>query len=268
MVEIPGVAGATGPAGAAGSSGGNAFATFASAALTLPSAKNGTSSVLLSDIRWVQVGQIVFASDGTYAGTFKVNSATYTNQSSGVGGTAVLQWLQATGDASANQQFGAGTLVPAGYPGAAGTNGTNGFTVAGANNNNTGTQALTATPAQALSVGLTLAASAGKTYLIQAQIRIDLAAATIGTAGPVVTLQIQRTNNTSGAIAGASATFQLPLCTTLTNTACNLVTVLFPYTTNGVSDVIQPFVSVNSVANISAGAVNAVAASITAVELT
>jgi hypothetical protein len=156
VVEIPGVAGGTGPAGAAGSSGGNAFATFASAALTLPSAKNGTSSVLLSDIRWVQVGQIVFASDGTYAGTFKVNSATYTNQSSGVGGTAVLQWLQATGDASANQQFGAGTLVPAGYPGAAGTNGTNGFTVAGANNNNSGTQALTATPAQALSVGLTL----------------------------------------------------------------------------------------------------------------
>ncbi len=58
----------------------------------------------------------------------------------------------------------------------------------------------------------------------------------------------------------------LAIVTTVTYSVGQIAVISFPYTTVGVSDVIQPFVSVSVIP--SAGALNVVEASITAAQLT
>lgn len=251
VVQVPGVQGATGAAGQNGTNGVNAY-TVTNATLTIPTTGT-TVQIGVANVSWCVVGQNLFVSDGTNLANFQVTSI----QSSPP--VLTLKALGYNGDSSATTVIGNGaTVVPGGVQGSTG------FTSIATNNAASGgSQNLTATPSQALSVGLTLAGSAGKTYMLFARVRLDYVGATFG-ANQVVTLTIRRTNNTAANI--ASSTIETAVVTTVTNSLGELSVVGIPYTTSGASDVIQPFVSVATAP--SAGNLNVVEASISALELT
>lgn len=253
IVAVPGAQGSTGAAGANGTNGVNAY-TVTKADLTIP-ATGSTVDVGVANNSWNVIGQTVFVSDGLDLAHFKVTAIQASPPA------LTLKALGYNGDTVSTIVITSGAKVVSG-----GVQGSNGFTVLGTNNAATGgSQNLTATPAQALSVTLTLTGAAAKTYMLFARVRIDYAAATIS-ATQVVTLTIRRTNNTGANM--ASSTMQTAIVTPTLSYTAGEITVMIPYTTSGVGDIIQPFVSIDSVANISAGHVNVVEASISAIELT
>lgn len=252
-VNVPGAPGTNGTNGI------NAFTTTL-ATITLPIPLANVGPIAVANSNWMAIGQIlIISSDASHIGTFMVVSTST--------GFVELEWLDQTGDSAQGTVIPIGaTVSPAGAAGAAGAAGTNGFTVAGTISAATaGTQALSATPAEALSCTLTLAASAGKTYLLFARARIDYVGATYN-ATHTVTFKLRRTNNTAGDVTNGVVTFQTAVITTLSYTAGQPSIVAIPYTTQGVSDVIQPFVSVDVLP--SAGSMEIIECSITAVELT
>ncbi len=250
-VAIPGVQGATGAAGAAGSDGVNAY-TVTTADFTIP-AINATVAVSVAVLSWMVIGQNVFVSDGTNLGNFQVTALQITPP------VATLKFLGYNGDSAPTVVIASGaTVVPGGVQGSAASS------VTATNSSATGgSQALSATPTQALAASLTLTGSAGKTYLLSALVRLDYVGATFA-ANQTVTVKIRRTNNTAADI--ATSTLMLAIVTTVTYSVGQVAVIEFPYTTSGISDTVQPFVSV-SVAP-SAGALNVVEAFITAARLT
>lgn len=250
VVAVPGVQGSTGAAGTNGSAGVNAY-TVTSASLTIP-ATNSTVTVAVANVSWMIAGQFLFVSDGTNFAHFQVSGL----QSSPPAVT--LKALGNNGDTAATNVIASGASVSPG-----GVQGSNGFTVLGTNSAATGgSQAVTATPAQALAATLTLVGSASKTYLLFARVRLDMVGATFA-AQRVVTLTVRRTNNTAANVQSNSV--GTPIVTTVTY-GMGEITIVVPYSTNGASDVVQPYISIDVIP--SAGALNVVEASITALELT
>lgn len=251
VVEVPGVQGSTGAAGSNGTNGINSY-TATTANLIIPTTGT-TVQIGVANTSWTVIGQNVFISDGTNLANFQITGIQASPP------VLTLKALGYTGDTAATGTITAGAaVVPSGVQGPSA------FTPIATNNAATGgSQNLSNTPAQALSVGLTLAGSAGKTYMLFARIRLDYVGATFA-AQEAVTLTIRRTNNTAANIASTSVATQI--LTAVTYGAGELSVIAIPYTTSGTSDVIQPFVSV--AATPSAGNLNVVEASISALELT
>lgn len=255
-VNVPGVQGEKGDPGTNGTNGINAF-TLTTADFVIPAINNNVT-IQVANSSWAAIGQNIFISDGTNLGNFSVVSIPNTN-------SITVQFLGYTNDSAPGATISSGAIVsPAGQKGA---DGTNGFTVAGAIDAAVGgSQALTTTPnTQVLGKTLTLAGAAGKTYLLFARCRFDYAAATFA-ANQLINFKLRRTNNTAADVANAVGNLETQIITTKTFTAGEIAIIAIPYTTQGVSDVIQPMASIDSLPG--AGAVNAVECSITAVELT
>jgi hypothetical protein len=258
VVEIPG---APGEMGAAGANGINAY-TSSTSDFVIP-ACGATVPVSVANISWMVIGQNIFASDGTNFANFQVTALQVSPP------VATLKALCYTGDSGSGVTIVTGATVVSGGPqGPAGT-------VVTVTNNEAagGSQNLTITPAQALATTLTLTGAAAKNYLLTAYVRLDYVAATLA-ANRVVTLTLQRTNNTPAAIASStlmteiipSPDIQYFALNTLTKSLGQFGVYSFPYTTVGVGDIIQPFVSISVIP--SAGNVNVVEAAIVAVRLT
>lgn len=272
IVAIPGLPGSGGGgSGTAGTNGVNAFTiTGGSGSVTIPASAGLSQTFPVLNASWMAVGQVLLVGGGASQGTFQVTAVNTTSNPNNFTGTFKNQ----TGDVPSSSIAPGSSVVVAGFSGPAGSNGTNGFTVLGTNNSATGgTQALTATPAQALSMTLTLAASAAKTYLLSCRLRLDYVGATLAS-NQTVTLTLRRTNNTAANISSSTLMtevipnldIQYYLISTLTKSLGELGVYTFPYTTVGVGDVIQPFISISVIP--SAGSVNVVEASISAVEIT
>lgn len=254
--NIPGPQGDPGDDGADGTNGLNAF-TISTANTTIPAVGNDVLASV-ADSSWCAIGQEVFFSDGTHIGHFSVASKPDTSSVS-------LTFLGETGDGSPGDVIATGaTLTPSGIPG---TDGADGFAVtADIDASVGGSQALdTTTNTQVLGKSLTLAASAGKTYLLFARCRFDYNGATFA-ANQIINFKIRRTNNTASDVADAVGNLQTQIITTKSYTAGEIAIIGVPYTSAGVSDTIEPMASVDVLP--SAGSVDAVECSITAVELT
>ncbi len=251
VIQVPGVQGATGAAGAAGSNGVNAY-TVTTATLTIP-ATSSTVQIAVALLSWMVVGQNVFVSDGTNLANFQVTALQASPP------VATLKALGYNGDSAPTVVIASGaTVTPGGVQGSAGSS------VTATNSSATGgSQALTITPAQALAATLTLTGSAAKTYLLSALVRLDYVGATFA-ANQTVTVKIRRTNNTAADI--ATSTLMLAIVTTVTYSVGQVAVIAIPYTTAGVSDTVQIFVSVSVVP--SAGNLTVVEAAITAARLT
>jgi len=251
VVTVPGVQGSTGPAGTNGTNGINSY-TVTTAGLTIPTTGT-TVQIGVANAQWAVVGQNVFVSDGTNLANFQVTGIQISPP------VLTLKALGYTGDSASTTVIASGaSVVPSGVQGTAA------FTPVATNNAaGSGSQNLSNTPAQALSVGLTLAGAAGKTYMLFARVRLDYVGATFA-AQQAVTLTIRRTNNTAANIASSSIATQI--VTTVTYGMGELSVIGIPYTTSGSGDVIQPFISVATAPG--AGNLNVVEASISALELT
>ncbi len=250
VVQVPGVQGSAGAAGAAGSNGVNAY-TVTTASLTIPTT-GATTTIAVANASWMVVGQFLFISDGTNLAHFQITAIQASPP------VITIKALGNNGDSAGTTVIATGASVSPG-----GVQGSAGFTVLATNSAATGgSQAVTATPAQALSATLTLVGSAAKTYMLFGRVRLDMVGATFA-AQRVVTLTLRRTNNTAANI--GSTSIGTPIVTTVTY-GMGEATIVFIYTTAGVSDVVQPFISIDVVP--SAGALNVVEASVTALELT
>ena len=256
--QVPGIQGDPGADGKDGSDGINSF-TITTQPFSLPSAGSGVT-VNVANSSWMVFGQNIYISDGSNVANFTVASIPGTT-------TAVLTFLGYTGDSGTGTTINSGAGVSPG--GVEGAEGSAGSTVTGTISAAVGlSQALDATPnTQAGSVSLTLGAT-GKKYLLFARARFDYNGATIETSGPIITLKIRRTNNTPGDVTNAVGNAQAALVTTVTNTAGEITIIAIPYTTQGASDIVQPMVSVDSLANVSAGEIDLVECSISAALLT
>lgn len=251
VTEIPGSPGQNGAAGAAGSNGVNSF-TVTTQNLVIP-ATGATVTVSVGNLTWAVVGQNVFISDGTHLANFQVTALQASPP------VMTLRALGYNGDSAAAVTINSGATVSPG-----GVQGTNGFTVLATNNSATGgSQNLSVTPSQSNGVSLTLVGSAAKTYTLSCRVRVDYVGATFA-ANQTVTVSLRRTNNTAATL--ASSTMGTAIVTTVTYSLGEISVITFPYTTVGVSDIIQVFISVSVVP--SAGVINAVETSLSAVELT
>ena len=110
ITEIPGAPGADGDPGADGADGINAY-TLTTFAITLPAAAGPVTSPATQtfvNTAWMAIGQVIFISDGTNFGTFRVLTIP-----SATGAT--LQWLEYPGDAVGTTVIASGAKVsPAG----------------------------------------------------------------------------------------------------------------------------------------------------------
>lgn len=253
VVDIPGI---QGDPGEDGSDGIDAFTTT-TADFTIPAAAANVT-ILVVTSKPFAIGQQLFLGDGTNFGNFQVVSFPSTQ-------SIVLKFLNNTGDSATGLTISSGAqVVPTGIQGVAGTNG---FVVTASIDAAVGgSQALNTTPnTQVLSKSLTLSASAGKNYILYGRCRFDYVGATFA-ANQVITFKIRRTNNTAGDVPNAVGNLQTQIITTKSFTAGEIGIFAIPYTTQGVSDVIQPMASVDATPG--AGAVNAVECSISAIEIT
>jgi hypothetical protein len=250
IVNVPGAQGLPGTPGAAGSNGVNSF-TVTNANFTIP-ATGSSGQVGVANSSWASINQTVFLSDGTNTAHFAITAVQASPPA------LTLKALGNTGDSSATTVIASGANVtPSGVQGA------NSFTPLATNNAATGgSQNLTTSPLQALATTLTLAGAAAHTYMLFCRLRLDYVGATFA-ANQTITLSIRRTNNTGTNI--ATTTLQTAVITTLTYSVGELCVIAIPYTTVGASDVIQPFISISSTP--SAGSVNVVEASISALQL-
>lgn len=200
----------------------------------------------------MSVGQTIFISDGTNLAHFQVTALQVSPP------VATIKALGNNGDSASTTVINSGASVSP-----SGVQGSPGFTVLGTNSAATGgSQAVSATPSQALSASLTLTGAASKTYMLFARVRLDMVGATFA-AMRNVTLTLRRTNNTPAN--NGSTSIGTPIVTTVTY-GMGEMTICAPYTTNGSGDTLQPFISIDVVP--SAGQLNVVEASISALELT
>lgn len=250
IVAIPGSQGSTGAAGTNGTNGTNAY-SLTTAGLTIP-ATNSTTPIAVNSVAWMSVGQPLFISDGTNLAHFSVAAIQQTPP------VVTVKALGNNGDSAPTIVIAAGASVSPG-----GVQGTAAFVPLVTTSAATGgSQNVTATPVQALAATLTLSGTVGKTYFLFARLRLDYVGATFA-AEQVLTLTIRRTNNTAANL--SSSTIGLSIKTTATEGAGE-ITAIIGYTTVGVSDTVQPFVSVSVIP--SAGNLQVVEASLSAIELT
>jgi hypothetical protein len=256
---VPGIEGPGGADGTDGTDGVSSY-TVTTAPFTLPAAAS-TVSVAVANASWMVAGQNIFISDGTNQANFTVSSITGST-------SVVLTYLDYTGDAGVGSTIATGAGVSVG--GLEGASGSAGTAVTGTISVSTGlTQALDTTAnTQVGTTTLTLAASSGKNYMLFARLRVDYAGATIAATAPTITFKLRRTNNTAADVTNATAAMLTEVVTTFDGTAAELTIIGIPYTTQGASDIIQPMASVDSLTNVSAGAINCITCSLSAMELT
>jgi len=278
VVEIPGAAGENGENGEAGADGQSAYTTL-TAALTMPGAAGpvvAATSVANSD--WVGIGQILFISDGTDFGHFKVLT-----KPSAV--SLTLEWMDYAGDAAGGSVIGNGGTVSASgtepsipSPTTIANGGTNSATatlaraalgVGGASLTvyAAGTAYQLTNTAALLNFGTTdpsLTITSAGVWLLLARARIDYTGATFA-AVRTGTLKLRRTNNTAADLANSSGQFLTDIITTLTYTLGVIDLQPIIYTTTNNNDVIELWGDINTVPT--AGSIDAVEASIVAVKL-
>lgn len=276
VVEVPGSPGENGADGAAGSNGINAF-TVLTANLTLPAAAGPVLSIVSVGVSdWAAINQIIFISDGTNQGHFKVtskpNSTSFT-----------LDWLNYPSDsvgttviASGADVSPSGILVPGPTPISQGGTGTTTATFArqalGVGGDSLTVYAagtayqLTATPAL-LNFGTTdpsLVLTSPGVWLLLARARIDNNAKTTA-AVRTITLKLRRTNNTAADIGNSPSSCLTAIMTTLTFTLIIMGLPPVIYTTTNSDDIIQLWGSADDISG--AGTFDAVEASIVAIRL-
>lgn len=244
-VNVPGVEGPAGANGTNGTNGVNAFTTT-TANFTVPLVgQNVTVSVLNST--WMTVGQIVVIA----------GPANFSVVSTPTPTSVTLTFKGFTGDVSPGTTVTAGASVSPG--GQQGPDKTllptlSGYAVAGS-------QALTITPSQALSLQLTVVT--GGHYLLMATARFDLVGATFASA-KVVTAQLRETTNGPADITNAVANVNTGTPTTFSDTLATVAIPAVNYTAVS-GDTIQMFVSVSGAPG--AGSVEIIEASIIAIPL-
>lgn len=276
IVEIPGSPGSDGTAGAPGADGISAY-TITTASITLPASAGPVVAVTTVGVSsWAAVGQVIFISDSTNWGHFRVltiPSAT----------SFTLQWLQYDGDAAGAAVIASGAAVsPSGVeptgPTAVANGGTGSTTataaraalgVGGASVTSyaSGTAySLTATPAT-VTFGTTSPAlvipSAG-VWLILARGRIDYNGATFA-AVRTGTLLLRRTNNTAANIGDSSGSFLTDIITTLSYTLGVIDLQPIIYTTVNNNDALELWGSISVLPT--AGTLDVSEASIVAIKL-
>jgi hypothetical protein len=255
-VNIPGPEGKPGTPGADGADGVSAF-TITTSDFILPSVNGSVTIAVANSLPWMVPGENFFISDGTNLANFRVSSVPNAQ-------SAVLIYLGYTGDSAPGTTIASGAgVTPSGLAGATGASGK---AVTGTISAAVGlSQALTTTPnTQVGSVSLTLSATSGETYLLFARCRLDYVGTTIG--NQTIRLAIRRTNNTAGDIPNAIAHLLTQAVNSETSTAGELTILAIPYTTQGVSDVVQCMVSIDAAPY--AGSIEAVECSLSAVQLT
>jgi len=280
ITHIPGETGAAGAAGTNGTNGVNAYTTLTTLGLTLPAAAGPV--VLATSVgssAWASIGQVIFITDGTNWGHFRVLTKPST-------ASFTLEWLDYDGDAAGLSviAFATSSVSPAGIqpaipsPTSVANGGTNSATallaraalgVGGANLSvyaSGSSYGLTATPAL-LDFGTTdpsLVITSPGTWALFARARIDFNALGV-TDGRTVTVKLRRTNNTAADIGNASVGFKCPVNTTGTGTAQIVDLPPIAYVTTNSDDILQLWGSVSVLDN--AGNLQAVEASIVAVKL-
>lgn len=244
-INIPGVEGEAGEAGAAGSDGVNAY-TQTTADFVVPIVgANETVSVL--DSTWMAVGQKV-VTDGP--ASFEVVSKPTST-------SVVLQFMGYTDDVAPGATVSTGAVVsPSGTQGPDQTllPKISSYAVGGS-------QALTATPAQILSLSVTL--TEARSYLLIPSVRFDFSAATFADTENL-TVKLRRTNNTAADITSAVAVGKIGVVSALSES------VPFPgfpsvVYSAGAGDIVQMYASLSDTPY--AGAINAVEGSILAIPL-
>jgi hypothetical protein len=241
----------TGQPGAAGTNGANAF-TLLTAPLTLPAVNSSVTATVGNSTQFAD-GQQIFISDGSGdVGNFTITGFPSSTQ-------LTLTFLGNTGDSAPATVINSGaSVVPTGKQGVAGITAAATIDTALA-----GSQGLSTTPTQALSVALALAAGIGHNYVLFCRIMLEYSGATFASAR-TVTLTLMQTNGSPAAVTNGVATVQTLVTSTATEGAGE-INLVIPYTTTTAADNIEPFVSV-SVAP-SAGALNVVEVFLTALQL-
>lgn len=238
-VNIPGTPGAQGDAGADGTDGVNAF-TLTTADFVVPSIGN-TVTVLVADSTWATVGQNVFVQG---AGYFSVSSKPGS-------GSMVLEYLDYNGNTHTGDTISTGAQISPGGTQPVSATPITSYALAGA-------QVLTATPAQALSISVTLPTSG--TYILLAHIRVDFSNATT-LSSQTVTAKLRRTNGTPGDLSDAIVNMATGVVTTATATMEVAPLPAIAYTATA-GDIVQLYASIDAVPYV--GDVIAVEASILA----
>jgi hypothetical protein len=274
IVEIPGTPGSQGDPGNDGTNGIDAFTTL-TAGLLVPAIGGSVTAAVVSG-SWAASQQIVFISDGTNFGSFRVTTTGSTS--------LILTYLGYDGEALAGVTIASGTgkVSPGGTqvatPVSVAHGGTNSATatlaraalgVGGASLSvyASGTSyQLTATPAQVVfgttSPSLTIT-SAG-VWLLLARARVDYTGSTFA-AVRTGTLKLRRTNHTAADLANSPASFLTDIITTLTYTLGVIDLAPIIYTTTNNDDIIQVWGSISVVPT--AGSIDVSESSIVAVKL-
>jgi hypothetical protein len=213
IVAIPGLPGAAGSEGSSGTNGANSFSILTTANFTVPAQAADTVNLTFDNNQWMIVGQNVYIA---YAGYFSVKSKTGNTQ-------AILTYLNYTGNNQAGntivsgaQVSPAGTQPPLTFPIGISQGGTgvstksDALAALGLGQNGTVVNleaiglSLAGTGAY-LSVattitGMTLTAPAAGLYLVMARCSLNFTGVTYANS-KVITVQVQRTNNTVGTLA-------------------------------------------------------------------
>lgn len=276
ITEVPGSPGAAGTDGTNGADGANAYTTT-TANIILPGSAGPVGGIpTFADISWGAISQIVFISDGSQWGHFKILT-TPSAQS------ATLEWLQYNGDSGGGLTIDSGAKVsPSGtQPGGTtpistgGTGATTATTaranlgVGGANLSvyASGTAYQLTNTDALLNFGTTdpsLTITSAGVWLILATARIDYTGATFA-ASRTLNLKLRRTNNTAADIANSTRQGLTDIITTLTYTFGVFALPPVIYTTTNNNDILELWGSISTVP--SAGSLDASAAEIIAVKL-
>lgn len=274
VVEVPGVEGSPGADGSDGADGISSF-TLLTSDLTLP-AVNGSVGMFVAENSWAAVGLVIFASDGTDVGTFRITGLT---GSTGITAT----FLGAPGDSAPAAVIGTGgKVMPAGAPQstplAVANGGTGASTVQTALTNlglgftpltvyAAGTAYQLTNTSALLNFGTTdptLVLTSPGVYLLLARVRVDYTGATFA-AVRTGTLKLRRTNNTAADIANSTVQYLTDIITTLTYTLEVIDLPPIVYTTTNSDDSISIFGDISVVPT--AGSLDTVEASIVAVKI-
>lgn len=243
-VQVPGPDGEPGTDGADGADGISAF-TFTTANFVVP-AIGAQVTVSVGNSSWMAVDGLVFCEG---AGIFQVISIPATT-------SVVLEYL----DYSVNTNAGA-TITSGAMVNPSGSEPSVSLLPSISDYETGGSQALTVTPSQLISLSVTL--TEAKSYLLLAQIRLDFDAATFE-ADRTATVKLRRTNNTAADIANAVQAMATGVTVLETATAqvVHLPAVVYAA---GAGDIIQMFGSVDTAPY--SGSLKAVSGSILAIPL-
>lgn len=243
--NIPGPEGADGQDGTNGTDGVNAF-TQVSADFIVPLVGQNVTALVL-DSTWMAVGQkIVFDGPANFEVVSKPTSTSVIAKFMGyVDDVAVGSTISAAANCSPSGTQGPDeTMLPAISSYAVG-----------------GSQALTNSPAQLLSLSVTL--TEAKTYLLIPTVRFDFSVATFA-GSETITAKLRRTNNTPGDISDSVAEAETGVQTAETKTAPFPGIPAVTYTATA-GDIVQLYGSLSDTPY--SGAVNAVEGSIVAIPL-